>query len=708
MSAQLALDLDHDAIRLLSHQSDGWVVEGVAELTAHDLTGRITALRQRAEDLAGANPGVLLVLPRSQVLYTRFDGLGDPDREIAERLDGMTPYAVSEIAWDHVTDEGETQVAAVAHETLDEALAFAASSRFPVVGVTSEPPEGAFPRMPVFRREAQGARPLVLEPDAPPARQTVAFSENRDVDHRPVSAEPRPAAAARPRRPAIPRPARLAGLLAGIPKPLAAAAIVGSAVIAGAALWPEGDPDPLADAGLDRSFAEAPAGLAGGLSPPAETRAPRPLAGLEAVTVLRDAPAIAVPVIIGASTVSADYAAGAAPSEVFERIAASPAEVSEFQAPSAHAARPVVAARPDFPQAEPLERAAVAVLPPPAALPSPPTEASLGNVAVGADNAVEVARATATLPPAAMPATPDLARPDRVRPTALVEAPTEGLAPSTSPAYVLGAPLPVDPEVGVALAALPEAGAIAERLPDPAMALSPPPAGERFDLGADGFVVATPEGTRTPGGVLAFASPPPLVAPPRPGTAVSAPPAEVAETEAPSNPNPQLAAVLPQPRPGASGEAAAEATAVAPEAPEVPEAVIAEALAADPAPPEAEPVMTASLVPRPRPARPAAAPAPSATAAATRAAPTQPRIPSRANVAREATIEDAIPLGRLNLIGVYGSANDRRALVRLPTGRFVKLQVGDRLDGGQVAQIGPDRLLYQKGGRTVALEMPNT
>ena len=59
----------------------------------------------------------------------------------------------------------------------------------------------------------------------------------------------------------------------------------------------------------------------------------------------------------------------------------------------------------------------------------------------------------------------------------------------------------------------------------------------------------------------------------------------------------------------------------------------------------------------------------------------------------------SLALNRLNLIGVYGSATVPSRARALPTGRFVKLKVGDRLDGGQVAQIGPDRLLYQKGSR---------
>jgi type IV pilus biogenesis protein PilP len=83
-----------------------------------------------------------------------------------------------------------------------------------------------------------------------------------------------------------------------------------------------------------------------------------------------------------------------------------------------------------------------------------------------------------------------------------------------------------------------------------------------------------------------------------------------------------------------------------------------------------------------------------------------PQIPSSANVARQATISNAINLRQINLIGVYGTASDRRALIRLANGRFVKVQVGDRVDGGQVAAIGEREVRYVKGGQNHVLSLP--
>ena len=98
----------------------------------------------------------------------------------------------------------------------------------------------------------------------------------------------------------------------------------------------------------------------------------------------------------------------------------------------------------------------------------------------------------------------------------------------------------------------------------------------------------------------------------------------------------------------------------------------------------------------------AAAPAPAPPSAPSAA----PDIPTRASVARRATVENALTMNRLSLVGVFGAEGARRALVRLPSGRFEKVKIGDRIDGGRVQAIGDGRLIYARGGRNVALEMP--
>jgi len=42
----------------------------------------------------------------------------------------------------------------------------------------------------------------------------------------------------------------------------------------------------------------------------------------------------------------------------------------------------------------------------------------------------------------------------------------------------------------------------------------------------------------------------------------------------------------------------------------------------------------------------------------------------------------------------------------MSNGRYHKVKVGDRLDGGRVSAIGDGELRYQKGGRNIVLQMP--
>jgi hypothetical protein len=83
-----------------------------------------------------------------------------------------------------------------------------------------------------------------------------------------------------------------------------------------------------------------------------------------------------------------------------------------------------------------------------------------------------------------------------------------------------------------------------------------------------------------------------------------------------------------------------------------------------------------------------------------------PSVPTRASVAKQATYKNSINLSKVNLIGVYGTSSNRYAMVRQANGRFVKVEVGDRVDGGRVAAISDRALRYVKNGTTHTLEMP--
>lgn len=277
----------------------------------------------------------------------------------------------------------------------------------------------------------------------------------------------------------------------------------------------------------------------------------------------------------------------------------------------------------------------------------------------------------------------------------------------------------------------------------------------------DGLVVAKPDGALTPDGILIFTGKPQIVPPRRPGglAPVTADPVAEGETveegalEQPADEDPlhayrprtrpdnlieetekaqlggltrtELAALRPRTRPQ-SIQDEAEAVRIAAEVaanrrdPEQ---------AADPFASATAQATTASLVPRKRPsniaqladrarkqaerasARQQSAAASTAavtkpTAAVSRSQRVQPKIPSRSSVAKQATIKNAVALNKVSLIGVYGSPSQRRALVRLPSGRYVKVQVGDRLDGGRVSAISESKLNYKKGSRNLTLALP--
>lgn len=289
----------------------------------------------------------------------------------------------------------------------------------------------------------------------------------------------------------------------------------------------------------------------------------------------------------------------------------------------------------------------------------------------------------------------------------------------------------------------------------PNVVTSPAAAGRRFALDARGLVEATPEGNENPDGVIVTLGRPAAVPPALP-TRLTTEAETAAETDALRShltghrprPRPtdlieqteraqlggrsrnELGRVRARPRPKSVEEAAARAATVT--------AASAAAAAAAIAPDNdvssatARAVATA-LVPKSRPASlptetrssasasigipsKAAAPAPAAPAPA--ATPDQeidepeptkvaPSLPSSASVARQATVDRAINLRNLNLIGVYGSASNRRALIRLPNGRYKKVKVGDSIEGGKVIAIGDSELRYSKGGRNMTLKLPN-
>ncbi|WP_226621978.1 hypothetical protein [Alloyangia pacifica] len=258
----------------------------------------------------------------------------------------------------------------------------------------------------------------------------------------------------------------------------------------------------------------------------------------------------------------------------------------------------------------------------------------------------------------------------------------------------------------------------------------PPGPGVRFDLDDRGLVSASPEGTVSPDGVRIFSGLPPQTPPlrdPAPEAAPETPADPAAATEGESADgaapeqteetaaDPALADFRPRGRPGdlieqteravLGGVSLAELEQMRPEM--RPLTAQEEAAALDL--PVTDQAIGASLTPLPRPRSMEAIVAEAAKQASNAPAIAPgPSIPQNANVAKNATLSDQIDLRDVSLIGIYGKDSDRRALIRLPSGKYQKVQVGDRIDGGRIAAIDDDELRYVKGGRNVVLKMPRS
>ncbi|KIN73136.1 hypothetical protein [Sulfitobacter guttiformis] len=299
-----------------------------------------------------------------------------------------------------------------------------------------------------------------------------------------------------------------------------------------------------------------------------------------------------------------------------------------------------------------------------------------------------------------------------------------------------------------------------------AAVVSPPPFGQQTALDQNGLIVPTNEGVITPQGFTLYASSPPLKPPATLVRFAAAPAIEApAATSALAALRPknrpaglserteraelggvsrvELAAFRPSLRPASlqdranEEEAARKAAEQAAETAEARAAVAAQSAAAAAAAalivpttaasvaapalvdatrlataqsvrPDTRPRNFSRIVQRAQRATPELGEETRVAAAAATVAPRTlaPSLPSKASVARSATVKNAINLRKVNLIGIYGKPSSRRALVRLSNGRYQKVQVGDRIDGGRVEAIGNSELRYSRSGRSVVLQMP--
>lgn len=709
MAPTFALDLSLDGIRLLYRAEGGWTVVGDVAVEDPALADRLAALRAEAESIAPGALSTELVIPPSQIRYAAIPRprAGEvAEADIRPALDGLTALPPEDLAFDWEVDGDTVHLALVDRLTLAEAEAFAEAHRFNPVCFGARPTPAQFPRAPRFGTTARAAStapvPAAADPAAPaPAPLTappepappppVAAANTLSSPPAPplpetIGAEALARSLSAPRpgdRPAAPRPAPSRSLpRPGLPggRRLALAAGGGlAAALALALLFGYGDgADPAASlSDIPPEVALAPPVLA---APVTAEAAP-----LSPVAPDEEAPAATAAAAVEPPEPAEDPAADTAAPAALPEVRPEPQVLRLAQAPVLTVpprATPEATEEIYLASIDPVTRTsdAIALVPaesfpirPGRTLPLPPS-------AAGASADPAPAEAEATAPPEAVVVT--VGRPPRVPPAA----PARDTA--AAPEAEAEAP-PEPPEADVARSdpeAAPEPTALASALPDRKPRARPAGLVERNERAI--------LGGRTRAEMAAL----------RP---LERPASEQAQAAAAAPAPPTQFAVassrLPRGRPAdlatrvATANAIAAALAAAPPAPApAPAPVVAAAPAAAPAP-----------APTPPPAA-AAAPAdlpyddgePDVVAAA-------PNIPTSASVARQATIRNAMVLRQINLIGVYGTDRDRRALVRLPSGRYVKVKVGDSLDGGQIAAIGRDQLRYVKGGRNITLTIPS-
>ncbi|WP_300031665.1 hypothetical protein [uncultured Roseobacter sp.] len=684
MTPELALSLSHEGIRLLQKNAAGWDVLREVDPEAADLDEQLNGLLGLAQDILPAGQDCTIILPDNQIRYmdVPVNAQGEDDAgQARSALEGQTPYDTSDLVVATETSGPALYIAAVARETLDEADAFARAHGFNPVSFTAAPDRAVFPGAPVFTTGA-AATPVPagelqtgpgIQPE--PVEETPVFSpptyERPAPRHAGFADDPAPFLTWQPReerpRPAVP--------------------VASVAAHQASKLEAFGDRH---NSGQTRSWL------------------------LSAGTIGALAAVFAVGVGVWASGL---LGTGGLQSLLNEPTG--PAPDAQFAAPL----------QPEVPQS--------------ASTTAAPAE-PLQPVGTGTDAAIREALSV-PVEPALPPETPqepldDLARyaasgiwsvaPDVPSPPPLID--LENL-------YVTS----VDPvQAAFDAVALPDTATTSGDavLLSPA---SPAPAGTVFVLNDRGFVIPTAQGALNPDGIRVFAGAPPArppdgrvqvigeasVADPvlqallagfrprlRPGDLV-----EQSERAAFSGlTRSELAGIRPALRPRSLQEQAA-ALAETETVQQAPRSGTAGSLFTENGAAPANAVAR-SLRPETRPSdfsitvarvlqnapKPAATPAP-ATVTTASVAPTAvaPRIPSSTSAAREATQKNAINLRRVNLIGVYGKPSDRRALIRLGNGRYQKVKVGDRLDGGQVSAIGDAELRYQKSGRNIVLKMPS-
>lgn len=722
MKPDFALSLSFDGIVLLQRAFPGWARIGEVALDDEDLPGALRALRDKAT-APGNEPGsgallCKLVVPNDQVRYFRIDAPQQPGSDISDqvrrKLTGATPYGLDDLAYDWSETEGRILIAAVARETLREAEAFAVEHRFDPVSFVALPEAGSFAGEPFFGQTEHAAG--ILGPEQSVARDTAPI---RVIGHpagstpeatAPVSAEPvtgfaEPAATFTPASRAERSAPEIKEPPAPISVPISAPA---QSQATFTSMRAQRDPTPETGPRLDGVKRQAPpvhamddaiaqdapadpegeeTGMAifGAREDKAIGGKPRYLGIVLTLLLLLFMAAVALwaSLFLDDETTwffgdrSAPDIAALPPRPDHEITAindvVAPAAMSDLAAPPAgappHHSETI---REDVARAR---YAATGIWMTPAVMQNAPMPGALENFhQASIDTPVTIKDAVA------LPAVLELAA-DTPIAAPVIPARSEGTLSPKGVMIFSGRPPSTPP-------ALPER----LRTTKPPGATSPQPAAEP--------PLAALRPKSRPGTPPEQKNPDEISGPARNELAVLRPKARPAsQLQPPAEPAPQDNAQT-QPQPFIDLDAVNKAVteAVQTEPPAKVEKALPQAVASSLKPNTRPKNLNARVEQKVQPKTTKLAVSPSQKMT--------PIVPTARSVAKQATQRNALKLRSVNLIGVYGSAKNRRALVRMSNGRYRKVKVGDRLDGGKVMAIGASELRYHKSGRNVILKMP--
>jgi hypothetical protein len=677
-SPRFALSLSFEGIGLEEYAKGASSKIAEAILDKDDFDQRISELSRKAEAMLGDGLRVALILPNEQIKFVSVACPDDADpitinEHIQRTMDGATPYPMDELRFDHHLADGILYVAAVALETLKESEEFAKNYGFSPLACIARTDTDTFPTEVFF---GLSDAPLGLMP----RHSTEEPEEDVEESAPPVIAFARLDTPEDTTNIASTAPLPVEARLSLSPEPVSPTAKSIAATIE-AIIAKQGE----LGAKITARIAESNAGQS--WRAPAILLLLITLIGGATWAYLRQEPNIAQPEI--------------------ELLAPEVQQTAGIPDPTPAAPSPT-------PETEDVPRAPISAMAPPTTDVISPVETE--SAALHPEGEVELEFAdqgTAASSNYADLVLPFLTDPEVIPKDALERiyiasgvwalepnAPTVPDQVTLGDLYVASIDPSFEQQDAIALGSIQNPFADQIFLSPP----SPAPEGTVFVLDDRGLVTPSSQGTLSPDGHHVFAGLPNFRPPERPNLIEE--PAHVAirltNTGLPIN---ELKPRLPptaEEEPVIISAAAGIRPRLRPDDLATP-AAIAEAIASAQAG-----ARTSSVMPRLRP-KDLKIPVQTALTPATRNRPSDEAVTrqnSSSFVAAEATLKDAINLRKINVIGIYGSGSNRRAMVRMTTGRRLMVEVGDSLDGGRVAAISDSELRYVKGGRNVVLKIP--